>query len=80
MKILIKTFASVSEICKFREKEITVPEKSTVASAIELIAAEHKSLLKLSGLLSAVNGEYCDKSRILKDSDVLAIFPPVGGG
>jgi molybdopterin converting factor subunit 1 len=81
MKINIKTFASVSDICGFKEREITIDTGSTVSDAVAMLVKNFNSLEKLSDkLLFAVNEEYCDKLRILNENDILAIFPQVSGG
>lgn len=30
--------------------------------------------------IALINGSYCETNTILKDGDVLALFPPIGGG
>jgi sulfur-carrier protein len=81
MKITIKAFASVSEICGFRVKEVVVAEGISVEEVAQRLMASFDGLARISDtLLFAVNEEYCDKGRALADGDVLALFPPVSGG
>lgn len=81
MKIMIKTFASVKDICGFEEKEVVVSEGITVDDAAARLSASFDALRKMKGsLLFAVNEEYVGREHVLLDGDVLAIFPPVSGG
>ncbi|KPK00461.1 MAG: hypothetical protein AMJ60_01235 [Desulfobacterales bacterium SG8_35] len=74
MKITVKLFATLRDFGpEIQEKSI--PEKSTVASVV--------SSLSLPGnipLLTIVNGVHTDPQTMLQEGDVLALFPPVGGG
>jgi molybdopterin converting factor small subunit len=81
MKILIKPFASVKDMFGFYEKEIIVSENITVGEVIKRLAESYAGLNRIKkNLLYAVNEEYCAVDTILKENDVLAIFPPVSGG
>ncbi|HRZ28206.1 MAG TPA: MoaD/ThiS family protein [Spirochaetota bacterium] len=81
MKIKIKTFASLREICGFSEKDFIVSEGITVADIIRDICGNFQGFEKRKdSLLFAINEEYCGKDAVLSDNDVLAIFPPVSGG
>jgi len=81
MKITIKLFASIRDICGFEEKEMTLPDSSTVDELINILELEHRKLAgKRSSILIAVNEEYSTEGRILNNRDVVALFPPVSGG
>ena len=81
MNILIKTFASVYDICGFADKEMEVPSGHTVTDVVQMLIEKHSGLHDvIDDLLFAVNGEYCNGTRMLAHDDVLAIFPPVSGG
>jgi len=81
MKIKIKVFATIKDICGFDEKELIVSDSIKVNEVIDLFIKSHEELShKKDILLLAVNEEYCSRDTILKDSDTLAIFPPVSGG
>ncbi|TFH39916.1 MAG: molybdopterin converting factor subunit 1 [Chrysiogenales bacterium] len=81
MKIRIKAFASVRELCGFDEKELTVSEGITVRELLRQMKKNYRPLEELDGtLLFAVNEKYCAVDTPLADEDVLAIFPPVSGG
>ena len=81
MNITVKTFASVSDICGFREKVYSLPDGSSVSALLEVVVSEYPGLGRLkAGLLSAVNEEHSSITRVLSNNDVVAFFPPVSGG
>lgn len=81
MKIRLKLFASIRDICGFDEKEITLPETATLNELLDNLASQYSALaLKRSSLLMAVNEEYSRGDTILHNNDTVAIFPPVSGG
>jgi molybdopterin converting factor subunit 1 len=81
MRIKIKVFASLRDICGFNEKELIVSDFIKVNEVIDLFIKSNQILEeKKDSLLTAVNEEYCKTDRTLEDGDTLAIFPPVSGG
>jgi molybdopterin converting factor small subunit len=81
MKIRIKMFASIKEACKFEERELIVSDGISVREIIMGLKKCHPALKNFENtLLCAINEEYCRPDSVLSDEDVLAIFPPVGGG
>jgi len=74
MKITVKLFASLRDFGpEIQEK--SVPENSTVESVVSSL-----SLPEDIPLLTIVNGVHTDPQAMLQAGDVLALFPPVGGG
>ncbi len=81
MRIKIKVFASIRDICGFDEKELIVSDSIRVSEIIDTLICKNDELKdKKNSLLIAVNLEYCDSSKILKEGDTIALFPPVSGG
>ena len=81
MKIKIKVFASIRDICGFNEKELIVSDSIKVNDVVDLfIKCNNELSAKKDNFLIAVNEEYCAMDMMLKDGDILAIFPPVSGG
>ena len=81
MRIRIKVFASIKDICGFDEKELIVSDSIKVKEVIDLFIKSNENLSgKKDSLLVAVNEEYCRPDRPLEEGDTLAIFPPVSGG
>ena len=81
MKIKIKVFASIRDICGFNEKELIVSDSIKVNDVVDLfIKCNNELSATKDNFLIAVNEEYCAMDMMLKDGDILAIFPPVSGG
>lgn len=81
MIITVKAFASVSEICGFRERSFVVAEGTSAGVFLQSLILEFPKLSRLSSrLLAAVNEEHASPERVLVDGDVVAYFPPVSGG
>lgn len=81
MKINIRAFSSVKSVLGFSEKEMSVSDGSSVEDILQLLFGQYDDLMKMKGkLLFALNEEYCDKKKELREGDILAIFPPVSGG
>ena len=74
MKIIIKLFATLRD-CGPEIQEKNVSAGSSVATVIDSL-----SLPEGIPLLTIVNGVHTDPQEKLKEGDVLALFPPVGGG
>jgi len=74
MKITVKLFATLRDFGP-EIKELSVPENSTVESVVTSL-----NLPKEIPLLTIVNGVHTDPKATLQAGDVLALFPPVGGG
>lgn len=74
MKITVKLFATLREN---REKEVLhdIDEGTTPKDIIEGLDIPIKDVA-----IIMVNGRRVDVETELKDGDVLALFPPVGGG
>lgn len=74
MKVEVRLFATFRE---GREKKyfLDIPEGSRILDILNMlnIGAGEVSILLL-------NGRDGDAMRTLEDSDVVAVFPPVGGG
>lgn len=51
-----------------------IPEGSTVAQVLKILN------LSEEGKVFLINSRQGDKERVLKEGDVLAIFPPIAGG
>ena len=74
MKITVKLFATLRDFGP-EIQEMSVPENSTIAKVIKSL-----NLPEDIPLLTIVNGVHTDPKETLKEEDVLALFPPVGGG
>jgi molybdopterin synthase sulfur carrier subunit len=74
LKVEVRLFATFRE---GREKKyiLELPLESSILTVLDMlkIKEEDASILLL-------NGRDGNASRLLKDGDILALFPPVGGG
>lgn len=81
MTISLLFFARYQDVVEARERTITVPGGSTVAT----VASELERLYPpLAGLLThgraAVNEEFADETTLLNEGDCIAWMPPMSGG
>ena len=77
MRIQVRFFASLRERTGISEREITVPEHSTVSQVWHLLLDEEPLP---DNVLAARNMEYVQLDTELADGDEVAFFPPVTGG
>jgi len=81
MRIAVLYFAVFREKLGRDGEELELPAGSTVAAAIDALAARHAPIAKLRGRFRvAVNQDFSDDERVLVDGDELALIPPVAGG
>lgn len=74
MKITVKLFATLRDFGP-EIQEMSISDDSSIEKVISsLNLPEDMPLLKI------VNGVHTDQKEKLKEGDVLALFPPVGGG
>lgn len=74
--VTVKLFANLREYGPSKSM-MDVPEGSTIKSLIK----KYKIPKDEGKLITLINGQPChDKDCVLHDGDVVAIFPPIGGG
>jgi molybdopterin synthase sulfur carrier subunit len=77
MAVVVKYFASLRERMGRSEERVDLPAPASVAEVWERVAPG----ASLPGnTLVAVNMEYADRDRLVRDGDEVAFFPPVTGG
>lgn len=74
MEVEVRLFATFRD---GREKKqiIKINEDATVLDIIKLLGIEEKEVA-----IMLLNGRDGESNRLLKDGDVISLFPPVGGG
>lgn len=77
MRIRVRFFAGLRERTGISERELSVPENTTVAQVWSLLV--EKELLS-DNVLAAKNMEYTSFDSEVADGDEVAFFPPVTGG
>ncbi len=81
MNISIRAFASYREAIGAQRLSVDVPEGSTAAQVWDGLLARYPRLVDLPRPAAfAVNDEYISGEATLRDSDELALIPPVSGG
>jgi MoaE-MoaD fusion protein len=74
-------FGAARDAVGHEEIELTINPGSTAAQVFEQLAWSHPELQRFGkSLLLAVNQEYADLKREVRNGDEVAIFPPVSGG
>jgi len=74
MKITVKLFATLRDFGP-EIQEMSASQNSTIEKVVKSL-----NLPEEIPLLTIVNGVHTDPEEMLKEGDVLALFPPVGGG
>ena len=82
MKILY--FAKLKQLIGKSEEIISIKQKKKISQVINELKKRNDvydfAFKETNSLQYAVNCEYVDLNFIVKDTDELAIFPPVSGG
>lgn len=74
MQIKVKLFATLREN-REKERMMDIDEGTTPKEIIEGL-----NILKEEAAIIMINGKHAKLDQVLGDNDILAIFPPVGGG
>ncbi len=74
MEVTVKLFASLRER-RFDAEQRSLAEGSTPASVVEELGIPADQVAVVF-----INSKHAEKDALLKAGDVLALFPPVGGG
>jgi len=79
MDLKIKAFGISKEIVGGKEITFKVSGQ-TVADLRRALNEKFPALLNLNSLFIAVNNSYTEEEVLLKESDEIALIPPVSGG
>lgn len=81
MRVRVVAFASAAEVMGGREREVELPEGSSVAELRGRLEERHPELEGLwERLAVAVNGSVASGDSVLADGAEVALLPPVSGG
>lgn len=74
IRVTVRLFATLRK-GRFKEQVFDYEEGTTVVDVIDQLSIPHKEL----GIVF-LNGKHTELQQTLHAEDILAIFPPVGGG
>lgn len=80
MKINTLFFGIVTDLVGTNQQDFIVDENTSVANFKLILKEKYPQLENINSYAIAVNETYANDIDILKDSDVVAIIPPVSGG
>ena len=80
MKIETLFFGITADLVATNNLEITISDNSSVNDFKMLLKEKYPQLENINSYAIAVNEEYAEDDLLLKESDVVAIIPPVSGG
>jgi len=78
-KYKIRAFGITKDFLGGRETTIEIRGR-TVGELRQELSERYPQLLGLKSLYIAVNSDYAEETRVLEDSDEIALIPPVSGG
>ena len=78
MNIKVRYFANMRDQMGRAEESVTLEGDAVTVEELWGKVASNQAIPK--NILIAVNMEYTDSSRVLKNGDEVAFFPPVTGG
>jgi molybdopterin synthase sulfur carrier subunit len=81
MTITVKLFAILRDTAGVPELLLTLPDGTTVATAVQTLLVSHPTLAPFAARIAcAVNLTRVARDTVLQDGDELALLPPVSGG
>lgn len=76
MKITVKLFAFLRQE-RFKIRDLNFPDGTTVGQVLDDLSISRQEME--IGIIF-INGKHAEFSTVLKEDDILAVFPPVAGG
>lgn len=81
MEVKVLLFATLRQLAGWKERVVELPSGANLGDLLILLTDQQPQLnLAQRTIYAAVNEEYAQKETLLKEKDVVAIFPPVSGG
>ena len=74
MNVTVKLFATLRK-GRFEIKDFDIADGTTVREVMDVL-----DIPEGQATLIFVNGRHAEFDRVLNDGEVLALFPPIGGG
>ncbi len=81
MTVRVQFFSHLRDVTGTSEFEAHVPEGATVADLLTVLYGHHPKLRAWDGsILIGAGVEFVERDYLLKESDEIAVMPPVQGG
>jgi len=80
MKIQLLFFGITTDLVGESMLHLSVKETTTIKELKSLLIQKYEGLKNINDFAIAVNEDYATDDIVLKESDVVAIIPPVSGG
>lgn len=80
MKIKTIFFGITTDLVNASELQIEVERNTSIDGFKSILKNKFSTLEQIDSYAIAVNEEYAEGEIVLKESDVVAIIPPVSGG
>ena len=80
MKIKTLFFGITTDLVGASQLEINADENATIKDFKSILKGLYSQLENINSYAIAVNEEYASDEMILKESDIVAVIPPVSGG
>ena len=81
MNVKVKFFAHCRELAGTDLMELDLHEGATGEVLMKILEEKYPKLGELSSYVAlAVNDDYVNRDKVLKDGDSISLIPPVSGG
>ena len=81
MKVIVKYFSIHRDMADKTEEEIQLDQEATLKDLLKRLIERYPRLKDAKDYtVISINGNFAEEKSKLKDGDVVALFPPVGGG
>ena len=81
MKVTVKYFSIHRDMTGKTEEEIQLDQGATLKDLLDRLIESYSRLKDAKDYtVISINGNFAEEKSKLKEGDVVALFPPVGGG
>jgi molybdopterin converting factor subunit 1 len=80
MNVKVLFFGIAKDISGVNSIDLEVDKDSNVLDFLQLLKERFSGFSAINDFSIAINEEYAENDVILKESDIVAIIPPVSGG
>ncbi len=81
MKVKVELFSVFRDAVGEKEIEFEINDDATIKDLLEAMAEKYPAIKKyIKFAVISKNYKWAKETEILKEGDIIAIFPPIGGG